>query len=289
MQPSVAAQRFSLLTHWLTRFTLLIITIITLLTQTGISKAQVKISGGGTGATLDYTTTNPWTGPNSFLDNNFTILDNLDTTKKLQFQVSGVTTGATVTPSFSGAGGSGQLLVDGVNLFSTSYGLTAAGGAINFWANGGSSQPHLSIDSLDPSIKTRRNFNFCFSNNDLGANQPADTCFHRLSTGVIALNGAASATSIGTLLGGGSIVASNTALPAPTGNVFHVSGTTTITSIVATNLISGACFTMIFDGVLTVTDGSNLKLESDFVTTADDTLSVCYDGTNFYETSRKVN
>lgn len=91
------------------------------------------------------------------------------------------------------------------------------------------------------------------------------------------------------LLGGGAAVASATALPVPTGNLFHVTGTTTITSITSTNFQSGVCITLIFDDVLTFTDGSNLKLAGDFVTTADDVWRGCYDGTNWYESSRSVN
>ncbi len=75
----------------------------------------------------------------------------------------------------------------------------------------------------------------------------------------------------------------------PTGNVFHVTGTTTITSITATNVTAGTCLTIIFDGALTFTDGSNLKLAGNFVTTADDTISLCYDGTSFFETARSQN
>ena len=91
------------------------------------------------------------------------------------------------------------------------------------------------------------------------------------------------------LLGGGSAIASASALPVPTGNVQHVTGTTGITSISTTNLGSGVCTTLIFDDALTVTDGSNLKLAGNFTTTADDTLSVCFDGTNWFETARSVN
>lgn len=96
-------------------------------------------------------------------------------------------------------------------------------------------------------------------------------------------------TGIQSLLGGGAAVAAAAALPVPTGRVFHVTGTTGITSITSTNFGSGACVTMIFDDALTVTDGSNLKLAGDFTTTADDTLSVCYDGTSWFETGRSVN
>lgn len=87
----------------------------------------------------------------------------------------------------------------------------------------------------------------------------------------------------------GSSVASATALPAPSGNTFHVTGTTTITSITTTGMIAGTTVTLIFDGILTFTDGSNLKLNGNFVTSADDTITLVYDGTNFYEIARSVN
>ena len=59
-----------------------------------------------------------------------------------------------------------------------------------------------------------------------------------------------------------------------TGNTFHVTGTTTITSVSVTGIPDGTTLTIIFDGVLTFTDGSNLKLAGDFVTTADDTITL---------------
>lgn len=96
-------------------------------------------------------------------------------------------------------------------------------------------------------------------------------------------------TTIAGLMGGGTAVASATAMPVPTGRVFHVTGTTTITSITSTNFASGAIITLIFDDVLTFTDGSNLKLAGDFVTTTDDTITLAFDGTNWYETGRSVN
>ena len=110
---------------------------------------------------------------------------------------------------------------------------------------------------------------------------------HSLSDKVIKVTDGS--TGIRGLLGGGSVVASATALPLPTGRVFHVSGTTTVTSITATNLQAGVVITLIFDGALTFTDGNNLKLAGNFVTTADDTITLAYDGTNFYEVCRSVN
>lgn len=67
-----------------------------------------------------------------------------------------------------------------------------------------------------------------------------------------------------------------------------VSGTTTITSIYASQQ-AGRRITLIFQGVLTFTDGSNLKLNGNFVTTADDTITLVCDGTNWYEVSRSAN
>ena len=107
------------------------------------------------------------------------------------------------------------------------------------------------------------------------------------ATGVLrATNGT---TGIAGFFGGGSIIASATALPVPTGRVFHVSGTTTITSITSTNFVAGCVITLIFDGILTFTDGGNLKLAGNFVTSADDTITLVYDGTNWYEIARAVN
>lgn len=74
-----------------------------------------------------------------------------------------------------------------------------------------------------------------------------------------------------------------------TGNLFHVTGTTNITSVSGSGIAAGTCVTIIFDGVLTFTDGSNLKLAGNFVTTADDVITIEYDGTSWFELSRSVN
>ena len=73
----------------------------------------------------------------------------------------------------------------------------------------------------------------------------------------------------------------------PTGNVFLVTGTTGITSVTA--MAKGTCITLVFAGALTVTDGSNLKLSGDFVTSADDTLTLCSIGADWHETARSLN
>ncbi len=120
------------------------------------------------------------------------------------------------------------------------------------------------------------------------ANAAADSGISRYAAGALKVTDGAD-TNIRGLLGGGASVASAAALPLPTGRIFHVTGTTGITSITSTNFQSGAIITLIFDGVLTVTDGSNLKMAGNFTTTADDTLTLGYDGTNWYEICRSVN
>ncbi len=82
-------------------------------------------------------------------------------------------------------------------------------------------------------------------------------------------------------------VASASALTLPPGRLVSITGTTTIKSIAATS--KGDERTLLFSGALTVTDESNLKLASNFVTTADDTLTLICDGTNWFEKSRSVN
>jgi hypothetical protein len=86
----------------------------------------------------------------------------------------------------------------------------------------------------------------------------------------------------------GTAVASASTITA-TGNIFHVTGTTTITSINTTNITDGARITIIFDGSLTFTDGNNLILAGNFTTSPNSTITLVYDGTNFYETSRSIN
>jgi hypothetical protein len=72
-------------------------------------------------------------------------------------------------------------------------------------------------------------------------------------------------------------VASAAALTLPKGcNIFRISGTTTITSIVGTGWASRVVV-LIFEGVLTVTAGSNLSINGNFVTTAGDTMTLQYD------------
>lgn len=84
-------------------------------------------------------------------------------------------------------------------------------------------------------------------------------------------------------------IASAASLTLPSiGNIFSISGTTNITSVVATGN-NGREITLVFQGALTFTDGSNLKLAGNLVTTADDTITLICDGTNWFEKCRSVN
>lgn len=96
----------------------------------------------------------------------------------------------------------------------------------------------------------------------------------------------------GTVHGGstpwGTAVASAATITVPANNEFvQVSGTTTITSVAAA--AAGRKVTLLFQGALTFTDGSNLKLNGNFVTTADDTITLVSDGTNWIEVARSAN
>ena len=86
------------------------------------------------------------------------------------------------------------------------------------------------------------------------------------------------------------ITAATGVLTVPLGDdVFQVTNVGgNITSI--SPVQKGRTIRLMFTGVLTVTDGSNLKMAGNFVTTADDTITLtCYDGTNWFEDCRSVN
>jgi len=83
-------------------------------------------------------------------------------------------------------------------------------------------------------------------------------------------------------------VASAATIALPQGwDTCYISGTTDITSITPAGH-SGSSKRLIFLGALTFTNGSNLKLVSNFVTTANDQIILSGDGTNFYEQGRAV-
>jgi hypothetical protein len=83
-------------------------------------------------------------------------------------------------------------------------------------------------------------------------------------------------------------VASAATVTVPAGAEFVlVTGTTNITAL--TPGYPGQRVTFIFAGALTFTDGSNLHLAGNLVTTGDDTITLVADATDWYEVSRSVN
>lgn len=88
--------------------------------------------------------------------------------------------------------------------------------------------------------------------------------------------------------GYGGSVASIASITMPVnGDSITVTGTTGITSVAtsAYNFI-GRRMTWIFTGILTVTSGSNLKLNGNYTTSANTTLTLIFDGTNWNEVAR---
>lgn len=77
-------------------------------------------------------------------------------------------------------------------------------------------------------------------------------------------------------------------LPA-TGSFFRINGTTSVTSISDAAGNSGRVVTLVFTGVLTMTDGGNLALAGNFATTANDTMQLASDGATWFEIGRSVN
>jgi hypothetical protein len=73
------------------------------------------------------------------------------------------------------------------------------------------------------------------------------------------------------------------------GQYFLITGTNNITSIAAASTSAGRLVILRFDGVLTFTDGNNLKIAGNFVTSDEDTITLISDGTNWYEVSRSAN
>lgn len=82
------------------------------------------------------------------------------------------------------------------------------------------------------------------------------------------------------------------------GNLFHITGATTINAITTANWQAGSEITLIFDSTPTVKNNTAggagtakmlLAGAADFSATANDVLKLCYDGTSWFEVCRSVN
>lgn len=83
-------------------------------------------------------------------------------------------------------------------------------------------------------------------------------------------------------------VASATELVLGDGTFFTVTGTNNITSIAAASSLQGRLVVLKFAEALNFTKGNNLKLASTMSTTANDTITLICDGTDWYEIARSV-
>lgn len=84
-------------------------------------------------------------------------------------------------------------------------------------------------------------------------------------------------------------VASATTIAPCAGDVCHITGTTNITDMSGYDTYPGRSVCLVFDGVLTFTDGNHLKLAGNLSTTADDVICLTSDGANWFERARSVN
>lgn len=94
-----------------------------------------------------------------------------------------------------------------------------------------------------------------------------------------------------TMTGRGTDIVSAATISIPTdGDVFHVTGSTNITNGITVNTIdAGRTAVLIFDSTPTVTDTGTSKLNGNLVATADDTLTLKCDASNWYELARSSN
>jgi hypothetical protein len=86
--------------------------------------------------------------------------------------------------------------------------------------------------------------------------------------------------------------AATTTLPYPTGAAWEhitITGNTGCTNLNDPAAWPGKMVTLLFTGTPTWTDGGNLKMAGNLVATADDTLTLTSNGTNWYEVCRSVN
>lgn len=94
---------------------------------------------------------------------------------------------------------------------------------------------------------------------------------------------------IGPSTGQTPVVASAAALTLPAGpKLFVISGATNITSVVAAGH-EGETVILIFTGALTFTDGGNLNLNGNFITSGDDTITITCFGGIWFEVARSPN
>lgn len=149
---------------------------------------------------------------------------------------------------------------------------------------------------------------FDITNNDLSflvpANNLSDVASAATARGNLVAAKSGSNTDITALLGitgqvefskGANVASANDLVLGTDGNVFHVTGTTQVDLITATNWQAGSMVALIFDGIVTVKNnqsasGANKPIllygATDYVTAAGSVLVLIYDGTDWYDIRR---
>lgn len=87
----------------------------------------------------------------------------------------------------------------------------------------------------------------------------------------------------------GADVASAATVTLKLGSLFHITGTTAITTLNPCITWDRRPITFIMDSTASFTDGGNMKLAGNGPNTADDTITMAYDGANWFEIARAVN
>jgi len=223
-----------------------------------------------------------------------------DTTKQFKVDASAITTGNTVTMTPPVASGSytaarkdaAQTFV-GVQTFDSStapvlqFGNSSTGihgnTSFNFIAFTVSSSARLSVSSTGIAIGNGGCYGVASSSGATGASPDTGLC--RTAAGIwSAGNGSVGDTS-GTVRAAhqevvvGSSVASASTIT-PTSGLFHVTGTTQITTINLPRTGYTGCLRLIPDGAFATATGGNIALASTAVVSR--VLEMCYDGTSWY-------
>lgn len=170
-------------------------------------------------------------------------------------------------------------LTGGTTLDNIATSSTEAGRVIVVWFAAATTVRDQSVVGGAGNIFIRNSNSFRFA---------ADDTLTLFSTGTNWIEVARSTGAWGT---GPSITAAATIAIPGEGNVFHVTGNTNITNGITVDSArdAGRIVTLIFDGTPTVSDTGTSRLSAAFIATADDTLTLACDGTNWYEVARSAN
>lgn len=298
---------------------LICLLLIGWIAEADVVRSVAPPSGGSGGGGASTSADNTWSGTQTFRDNKFAVTDDSDTSKILNLQLSSISASTTRTLTVPDVNGT-LVTLEGASqtvsgstfqiqslvgvILSNSYlhvgnsanthngfiwdptqtpdtGVLATGTTGNTWIIG-EKQDY----GFDYAVAQQANPTLVLASASQNTNERIGIR-HNATQGEITDLAATAANQRPIRLHGGPAVASAATIT-PTGNFFHVTGTTGITAV--TVLGSGTQFCMVFDGVLTLTDNNGtFNLAGDFTTTANDVLCLASDGTNYYETSRSVN